>query len=78
LVAAQDAIGPGRVAVEGPGRDPRIIESHIPRAAFDRLLAPSERGYTGFHGSNLDSSEIVLRTPDQFDLFNAFIVGGGG
>lgn len=76
--AARDAIGPGRIAVEGPGRDPGIIESRIPRSEFDQVLGPSERPYGGFFGSNLSTSEIVLRTEEQIGLFNRYIVGLSG
>jgi RHS repeat-associated protein len=72
LAAAQDAIGANRVGF--PGNDPGIIESRIPRADFERLLTPSERPYGGFYPYPLDSTEIVLRQVEQFDLFNRFIV----
>jgi RHS repeat-associated protein len=73
LAAAQDAIGPGRVDMM---RDPGIIESRVPRSEFERLLAPNERAYSGFNSRLPGSSEIVLRTPEQVDLFNRYIVTG--
>jgi hypothetical protein len=56
-------------------RDPGIIESRIPTSDFDKLLAPSERAYGGFNGALGRSSEIVLRTPEQIELFNRHILG---
>jgi hypothetical protein len=76
--AAQDAISPRRV---DPMRDPGIIESRVPRDEFDKVLAPSERPYTGFEGRLGPTSEIVLRTLEQIELLNKYIVGlirGGG
>lgn len=73
LHAAANAIGPKRL--EYPGRDPGIIESQIPKAEFDAVLGASERPYGGWFGSNLDSTEIVLRTPEQVELFNRYITG---
>lgn len=55
-------------------RDPGLIESRIPRADFDRVLAPAERPYSGFGTAN--STEIPIRTPEGIDLFNRHIVGG--
>jgi hypothetical protein len=72
--AAADAIGPARAAVEGGLSDPGIIESQIPRSLFDQVMGAA-RPYSGFYGAGLDSSEIVLRTQEQFDLFNRFMVG---
>jgi len=77
LSAARNAIGPARSAVE-PLRDPGVIESRIPSAEFEKLLAPSERPYSGFLGGVPGSSEIVLRTPEQIDVFNRYIVGSAG
>ena len=77
LKAAQDAIGKARYEVDqGAARDIGIIESRIPRADFDRCLAPVERSYSGFQGAELRSSEIPLRTPDLIDLFNRYRVTG--
>jgi RHS repeat-associated protein len=70
--AARDAIGPNNV--QFPGRDPGIIESRIPRSDFERVLATNERPYQGFFPYELDSSEIVLREQEAFDLFNRYIV----
>lgn len=71
IEAAQDAIGPGRV---GPMSDPGIIESRVPKSEFNRLLESSERPYDGFNSATPGSSEIVLRTPQQIDLFNQYRV----
>jgi hypothetical protein len=59
-------------------RDPGILESRIPKSEFERLLAPSERSYSGFNGAVPGSSEIVLRTPEQVELFNTYLVGEVG
>ncbi len=80
--AAQDAISNNRYDVQqGLARDPGIIESRIPKEDFDRLLAIGEREYPGFNGrfrnpatGEAESSEIVLRTLEQLDLFNRHIV----
>lgn len=75
--AARDAISPQRVDAQ---RDPGIIESRIPRAEYEKVLAPSERPYSGFEGRLGPTSEIVLRTQEQIALFNKYIVrlfGGG-
>lgn len=72
--AAADAIGRRRYEVQqGMARDPGIVESKIPASQF-AALAASERAYGGFHGSSLNSTEIVLRTLEQFNIFNANIV----
>ena len=52
-----------------------VIEAQIPKAEFEAVLAPSERSYSGFNSALLDSSEIVVRTPEQAALFNQYIVG---
>lgn len=76
LAAAEDAISRNRYEIsQGLARDPGIIVSMIPTTLFDQTLGPSEREYHGFKG-NLNSSEIILRTPEQFQLFNEFIVRG--
>jgi len=72
IEAARDAIGPNHVAY--PGRDPGIIESRIPAAEFNRVLLRAEREYHGFYPYELESTEIVLRTQEAFDLFNRYIV----
>ncbi len=56
-----------------PGNDPGIIESRIPKSIFDQHLAPNERPYTGFYPSTLNSTEIVMRTPEQISIFNKYI-----
>lgn len=73
--AARNAIGPSRYEVsQGLARDPGLIESRIPIADFNRVLSPLERPYGGFFGSNLNSSEIPLRTQEAIELFNRNIV----
>lgn len=57
-----------------PVLDPGVIAATIPREDFDALLAPNERAYTGFNGTLSASSEIVLRTAAQVELFNKCIV----
>jgi hypothetical protein len=43
------------------------------------VLRPIERPYRGFAPYTIgDSSEIVLSTQEQFDLFNRYIVGLAG
>ena len=74
--AAADAIGAAPAAVEGGFSDPGIIESQIPRSEFERVMGAS-RPYSGFHGSGLNSSELVLRLQEQFDLFDRYIVERG-
>jgi RHS repeat-associated protein len=61
---------PGEVGDSG------IIESRIPRAEYERMLASSERDYPGWSSDLPGSSEIVLRTPEQIELFNRYRVGG--
>lgn len=73
LAAAQNAIGPERLAVEGVFRDPGIVESRIPLSDFEKHLLPAERSYGGFNGGVPGSTEIVLRNPEQVKLFNDFI-----
>lgn len=71
--AARDAIGPSRP--DYPGSDPGIVESRISRSVFDEHLAPNERPYGGFYPYPLNSTEIPLRTPQQIEIFNRYIVG---
>ncbi len=72
--AALNAIGGDRYDVsQGLARDAGIITSRIPTDLFNQHLAPSERPYSGF-GGRLISTEIVLRTPTQFQVFNTYIV----
>jgi hypothetical protein len=73
IAAAQDAIGPSRIGY--PGSDPGIIESQVPRSVFEENLLPNERPYQGFYPYPLDSTEIPLRTPEQIQIFNDYIVG---
>ena len=75
-LASADAIGPKRP--EFPGRDPGVVESRIPQAEFDRVLAANERPYRGFYPYTLDSTEIPLRSAEQIELFNRYIHGGVG
>jgi hypothetical protein len=71
LAAAQDALLNHPNAVPGLGQ---IIESRIPVTQFNQVLAPFERPYGGFYPYGLESTEITLRTPEQVQLFNQFIV----
>jgi hypothetical protein len=71
VAAAQDALLNHPDAVPGLGK---IIESRIPASQFDRLFAPLERPYDGFFPYPLKSTEITLRTGEQIDLFNQYIV----
>lgn len=74
LAAAENAIGPHRYDVAmGRARDVGVIESRIPQSQFDRVLAPTERPYTGFNNT-MTSTEIVLRHLEQVRLFNQYIV----
>lgn len=73
FAAARNAIDP-HIRVDRIG-DAGIIEAQIPKAEFEAVLAPSERSYSGFNSALLDSSEIVVRTPEQAALFNQYIVG---
>jgi len=73
--ASRNAIGFERYEVsQGLAKDPGIIESRIPLDDFNRVIQPFERPYGGFHGANLNSSEITLRSQESIDLFNKFIV----
>ena len=72
IAAAQDALLNHPSAVRGLGQ---IIESRIPVSEFNRLLAPFERAYSGFYPYALQSTEIPLRSAEQIELFNKFIVG---
>ena len=69
--AAQDALQRHPDAIPGAGS---IVESRIPVSKFESLLAPLERPYRGFYPYSLNSTEITLRTAEQIDLFNQFIV----
>jgi RHS repeat-associated protein len=71
LAAAQNALANHPDAVSGAGK---IIESQIPVSQFQSVLLPSERAYTGFYPYGLQSTEIVLRTALQIQLFNQFMV----
>lgn len=41
---------------------------------FQSVLAPLERPYSGFYPYGLQATEITLRTPEQIQLFNQYIV----
>lgn len=71
VAAAQDALLNHPDAVPGLGK---IVESRIPVSQFDKVFAPFERPYDGFFPYPLKSSEITLRTGEQIDLFNEYIV----
>ena len=71
LHAAENAIGDHRSDLKP---DPGIVESRVPREEFDRLFAPSERGYRGFNRSLWPTTEIVLETWEQVQLFNMYVV----
>jgi RHS repeat-associated protein len=72
IAAAQDVLANHPDAVPGLGQ---IIESRIPASQFNRLLAPFERPYGGFYPYGLQSTEIPLRSVEQIELFNQFMVG---
>lgn len=71
LAAAQNALTSHPHAIPGLGT---IIESRIPASQFQSVLAPLERPYSGFFPYGLQSTEITLRTGEQIQLFNSFIV----
>jgi|GEM_PF-731154 len=71
LAAAQNALTSHPDAIPGLGT---IIESRIPASQFQSVLAPLERPYSGFFPYGLQSTEITLRTGEQIQLFNNFIV----
>ena len=77
LSVARNAISINRYDVsQGLARDPGIVTSMVPRKLYDQHFAPFENPhgtYTGF-GGGLASSEIILRTQIQFQIFNNFIV----
>jgi hypothetical protein len=57
-----------------PGKG-MIVESRIPESQFNATLAPLERGgYHGFYPYNLNTTEITLREPAHFEVFNQNIV----
>ena len=51
-----------------------IIESRVPVDVFNQVLAPLERPYSGFYPYGLNSTAITLRTAEQVNVFNLFIV----
>ncbi len=69
--AALDAITNRYDTWRGPGM---IIESKIPSSKFAEHFATSERPYAGWNGTLPGSSEIIMKTLEQFDLFNKHIV----
>ena len=71
VAAAQNALTSHPDAIPGLGT---IIESRIPASQFQSVLAPLERPYSGFFPYGLQSTEITLRTGEQIQLFNSFIV----
>lgn len=71
LAAATDALLNHPDAIPGLGK---IIESRIPASQFQSILAPLERPYSGFYPYGLQSTEITLRSAEQIQLFNQFIV----
>jgi len=71
----ENAINPTSRPYDTPFRDPGIVESRIPRATFDRLFAaPVERNYPGFSPNPINSTEIPMRTQQQFEAFNRYTV----
>ena len=71
IAAARDALANHYEAVRGLGS---VVESRVPQSLFESMLAHLERPYQGFHPYRLSSSEIPLRTAEQIELFNRFIV----
>jgi RHS repeat-associated protein len=71
LAAAQNALTHHPNAVPGLGQ---VIESRIPASQFSQFLAPFERPYSGFYPYGLQSTEITLRSGEQIQIFNQFIV----
>jgi RHS repeat-associated protein len=70
--AANDALLHHPEAMPGKGM---IVESRIPESQFNATLAPLERGgYHGFYPYNLNTTEITLREPAHFEVFNQNIV----
>ncbi len=69
--AAENALMSHPDAIPGLGT---IIESRIPMSQFESVLAPFERSYSGFYPYGLQSTEITLRTPEQIQLFNQYMV----
>lgn len=79
IKAAENAIGPYRYEVsQGSAADTGIVHSRIPKPLFEEYFAPWERPYPyGFgagQGIKLDSTEIPLELPEQFEIFNKHIV----
>jgi RHS repeat-associated protein len=72
--ASENAIDPYARPNDLPFRDPGIVESRIPRDIFDELFAPLERPYPGFHDRPILSTEIQMRSPEQFKAFNTYRV----
>ena len=77
FAAAQNAIGAGRVLSAGQGVDVGIVQSVVPRAAFQAMQRSGGisalRSWPGFGGSRT-FGEFVLRNPDAVRLFNTGIV----
>ena len=71
IAAAEDALAHHLDVVEELAG---IVESRIPSADFQAILAPLERTYRGFYPYLLKSTEILLRTVEQVELFNRHIV----
>jgi hypothetical protein len=73
LEAAQDVLVNHPDAVPGQGT---IIRSEISESQFQQTPGPVERDYPGFYPyAGLGQwTEIPLRTPEQFEVFNNGIV----
>lgn len=72
--AARDAINPNRPEYL-VAADPGVVESKVPKDQFNALMLPAERPYRGFYPYRIgNSTEILLKTSIQIQLFNNHIV----
>ena len=54
--------------------DPGIIESKVPAEVFEKLFAAAERPYEGFVNALPGSSEVIIRSAEQVEAFNQYMV----
>jgi RHS repeat-associated protein len=77
--AARNAVSVFRYEItQGIATDTGIIESSVPYSEYDRVLRPAEKAYEygwgSEYGVKLDSTQIIMDTPEQIATFNKYIV----